>query len=76
MALLLQGRRGGDPLRGRDRSELAVWATGLYPSFYTHSLVHWLVRALELCGARNCTVVHTPATRDEDPHRYVFHWEE
>ncbi len=59
---------------GRDRSELVVWATGLYPSFYTHSLVHWLVRAMELCGARNCTVVHTPATRDEDPHRYAFHW--
>ncbi|HJU84104.1 MAG TPA: hypothetical protein VJ600_07820 [Holophagaceae bacterium] len=55
-------------------AHLSVWALGLFPEWYTHSVTHWLERALELCGGGRCSVVHQPPAQGYR-HRYELRWD-
>lgn len=56
------------------RASLSVWATGIFPEWYTHSVPQWLKRALELAGGGSCEVAHEPPT-EGFRHRYELRWE-
>lgn len=55
-------------------AELSIWAIGLFPEWYTHSVPQWLTRALELSGGGLCTVTHQPPVEGYH-HRYALKWE-
>lgn len=52
---------------------ISIWALGLFPAWYTHSVPNWLARALELCGGSDCSVVHQ-APAEGYHHRYEIRW--
>lgn len=56
------------------RAHLSIWALGLFPEWYTHSVPQWLKRALELCGGGACAVTHEPPEVGYR-HRYELTWE-
>ena len=53
---------------------LSIWAIGLFPAWYTHSVPNWLTRALELCGGVRCSVIHQPPAEGYH-HRYEVRWD-
>jgi len=56
------------------RAHLSIWALGLFPEWYTHSVPQWLRRALELSGGGECAVSHEPPEEGYH-HRYELSWE-
>lgn len=54
-------------------AHLSIWATGPFPSWYTHSVPQWLKRALELCGGGACEALHQPP-EEGFRHRYELSW--
>lgn len=56
------------------QAHLSVWAIGVFPEWYTHSVPQWLKRALELSGGGDCAVVHQPP-EEGFRHRYELRWE-
>ena len=55
-------------------AHLSIWARGLFPEWYTHSVPQWLRRALELCGGGNSSVIHLPPETGYR-HRYELRWD-
>ena len=56
------------------RAHISIWAIGLFPEWYTHSVPQWLKRALELSGGGVCEVIHAPPESGYR-HRYELRWE-
>ena len=54
-------------------ARLSIWALGLFPEWYTHSVPQWLKRALELTGGGSCEVAHEPPA-EGFRHRYELTW--
>jgi hypothetical protein len=57
------------------RAHISIWAAGLFPEWYTHSVPQWLKRALELSGGGACAVIHEPPEDGGYHHRYELSWE-
>ncbi|HZU52702.1 MAG TPA: hypothetical protein VFF77_02330 [Holophagaceae bacterium] len=57
------------------RAHLSIWALGLFPEWYTHSVPQWLKRALELSGGGACAAIHEPPPGSGYRHRYELTWE-
>jgi hypothetical protein len=57
------------------RARISIWAAGLFPEWYTHSVPQWLKRALELSGGGTCSVTHEPPEDSGCRHRYELSWE-
>lgn len=58
---------------GSGHGTILIWATGLFPSWYTHSLPIWVRRALTLTGGQDARVEHHPPL-EGCCHRYRVHW--
>lgn len=56
------------------RAAISIWADGMFPEWYTHSVPHWLNRALELTGGGVCSVDHTPP-ESGCRHSYALTWQ-
>ena len=56
------------------QAHLSIWAIGVFPEWYTHSVPQWLNRALELSGGGDCSVIHQPP-EEGYRHRYELRWE-
>lgn len=56
------------------RARISIWALGLFPDWYSHSVPQWLNRALELSGGGACAVIHAPP-EEGFRHRYEMRWE-
>ena len=54
-------------------AQLSIWALGMFPAWYTHSVPQWLNRALELSGGGECSVAHQ-APEEGYRHRYELKW--
>lgn len=52
---------------------ISVWATGMFPGFFDHSLRFWLIRALELTGGTDIHISHEPQVTGWR-HRYDLKW--
>lgn len=59
---------------GPGRGTILIWATGPFPSWYTHSVPLWVKRALVLTGGRGAQVTHFPP-QTGGCHRYEARWE-
>lgn len=55
------------------QATLTIWAEGMFPEWYTHSVPQWLGRALELTGGGACAVTHHPSQNDAR-HDYELTW--
>lgn len=56
------------------RATISIWASGMFPEWYTHSVPQWLNRALELTGGGVCSVNHAPPEKG-CRHRYALTWQ-
>ncbi len=53
---------------------ISIWADGMFPEWYTHSVPQWLNRALELTGGGATSVIHHPPS-EGFRHRYELGWQ-